>query len=259
MENMMKHGFGVSAMIEHDLIAPLAQRAEAAGYQTFWVNDVPGASGLEQLKRAQGVTSEIRLGIGVLAVDRWGGAEIIREVIRLGLDQTRLVLGIGAGALHKGSLTAVSTVAQALKSLEATVMIGALGPRMVDLAGSSTDGVILNWLTPEAADSLSAVARNNKSTEVVAYVRTAADEAARDRLEKESLAYEGYPSYKRHFDRMGVRAIDTTVLGSRAEIQDEYGRYAQFVDELVCRAITSSEQLEEYLAVLYAAAPDVTT
>ena len=82
----MERGYGVSALINPDLIAPLARAAEAAGYQTFWVNDVPGGNGLEQLSRAQQVTSRIRLGAGVLPVDRWNAQSISDEIARLDLD-----------------------------------------------------------------------------------------------------------------------------------------------------------------------------
>ncbi|HET7056042.1 MAG TPA: LLM class flavin-dependent oxidoreductase, partial [Thermomicrobiales bacterium] len=151
----MERGYGVSALVSPDLIAPLAQAAEADGYQTFWVNDVPGGNGLEQLAQAQAVTSGIRLGVGVLPVDRWSAEQIAAEVHRLRLDPERLLLGIGAGAMHKGSLDAIGNLASELIRLVPTrVLIGALGPKMCRLAGSAAHGVILNWLTPDAAADL---------------------------------------------------------------------------------------------------------
>ena len=75
----MNRGFGVSALVNPDIIAPLANAAEAAGYQTFWVNDVPDGNGLERLARAQQVTSRVRLGVGVLPVDRWSADTIAGE------------------------------------------------------------------------------------------------------------------------------------------------------------------------------------
>ncbi len=260
----MNRGFGVSALIAEDLIQPLASRAEAAGYATFWVNDVEGGNGLEQLARAQQVTSRIRLGVGVLPVDRWTAAEVAATLARNDLDQSRILLGIGAGTMHAGSLDATRTFAEELRErTEVKVFVGALGPRMVRLAGESTDGVLLNWLTPEAAVesaelARSAAAEHGNPIEVVAYVRTAATPRSAVRMARESSAYEGYPSYKRHFDRMGVRAIETTVNGDRAEISSRYGKYSR-VDEIVCRAIVPEETLDAYAEVLAAAAPDATS
>jgi alkanesulfonate monooxygenase SsuD/methylene tetrahydromethanopterin reductase-like flavin-dependent oxidoreductase (luciferase family) len=82
----VNRGYGVSALINQEMIAPLAQAAEKGGYSTFWVNDVPGGNGLEQLQRAQSATNSIRLGVGVLPVDRWSATSIADEVTRLKLN-----------------------------------------------------------------------------------------------------------------------------------------------------------------------------
>ncbi|MDQ2683019.1 MAG: LLM class flavin-dependent oxidoreductase [Chloroflexota bacterium] len=257
----MKRGFGVSALIASDFVGPLAQQAEASGYATFWVNDVPGGNGLAQLGRAQQATSRIRLGVGVLPVDRWTAEEIAAVIAAQGLDESRLLLGIGAGALQTGSVEATRAFAEDLRGVTtASILVGALGPRMVRMAGEATDGVLLNWLTPVAASESADIIRSaageaGRAIEVIAYVRTAASPQAAERLASESAAYEGYPSYKRHFDRMGVRAIDTTVNGGSSEISARYALYTG-VDEIVCRAIVSEETLDAYSDVLAAAAPD---
>jgi alkanesulfonate monooxygenase SsuD/methylene tetrahydromethanopterin reductase-like flavin-dependent oxidoreductase (luciferase family) len=261
----VNRGYGVSALINQEMIAPLAQAAEKGGYSTFWVNDVPGGNGLEQLQRAQSATTSVRLGVGVLPVDRWSASMIADEVARLDLDPERLVIGIGAGTLHRSSLDATGEVAnQLIARLPVRVLIGALGPAMCRLAGSGSHGVILNWLTPDAARDLgqltrSGAAADGRSTpEVVAYVRTAADPRAQGRLEKEASSYEGYPAYHRHFQRMGVTALETAVNGSPIDIDRRFEAYEEAVDELVARAIPASDSLADYLAVLEAARPNTT-
>lgn len=258
----MERGYGVAAAIDANMISPLAAAAERAGFTTFWVNDTEAGNGLEQLRRAQEATERIRLGVGVLAVDRWSAEQIVTELDRLRLDQTRLDLGIGAGQLHAGSLEAVREVAEGLRSKStARVLIGALGPRMVALGGEAADGVVLSWLTPTSAQTLAGVVRDAASASgrpaprVVAYARTASNPDAFGRLERESATYESYPAYKRHFDRLGVRAIDTTARGSASEIDAFLNQFANSIDEVVCRAIPASETLDGYLEVLTAAAP----
>src|SRR3954453_851265 len=193
----MNRGFGVSALIDRDFIPELAATAERHGYHSFWVNDVEGANGLEQLARAQTATTSIRLGVGVLPVDRWSNDEVNKMMSRLHLDPDRVTLGIGAGTLHQGSLEAVRSLAVELEaSSSARVLIGALGPKMCALAGEVADGVLLNWVIPSVAKETgdltiaAASAAGRSKPEVTAYVRTAASPDAADRLDRESASYE---------------------------------------------------------------------
>lgn len=253
----MNRGYGVSALINPDFIAPLASAAESAGYSTFWVNDVEAASGLEQLARAQAATATIALGVGVLPVDRWTPAQVEQTCQSLALDPSRLIIGIGAGPLHKGSLAAVKSCATDLRARDlGQVVVGALGPKMCALAGSDADGVLLNWLTPDSAAELGQITRNASSASptIRAYIRTAASVEASQRLQRECAAYESYPSYARHFARMGVTAMDTCILGNAISINERFEGYAG-CDEVVARAIVGEESTAAYLEVLNAAAP----
>ena len=66
-----------------------------AGRDSFWVNDTPGADSLERLAAAACVTSRIRLGTGVIPLDRRPAGEIIARVRELALPTERLILGVG--------------------------------------------------------------------------------------------------------------------------------------------------------------------
>jgi alkanesulfonate monooxygenase SsuD/methylene tetrahydromethanopterin reductase-like flavin-dependent oxidoreductase (luciferase family) len=142
------------------------------------------------------------------------------------------------------------------------VLVGALGPAMCELAGRESDGVILNWLVPEAAPALVGRVRagaqsvDKPEPEIVAYVRTACHPAADERLQREAAAYESYPAYRRHFERMGVRAFDTTVNGGSDLISQRLEAFAPEVDEVVARAIAYDDSIAAYLAVLSAASPN---
>lgn len=255
-------GFGVSALITPDFVQPLAQAAELEGFSTFWVNDVPGGNGLEQLARAQAVTSRMLLGVGVLPVDRWSCDTIIREIDRLRLDPERLVLGVGSGARAVGALEATAAASLGLKAAGMPhVLVGALGPAMCELAGRDSDGVILNWLVPQAAPAMiqlvqaGAQAGGRTDPTFVAYVRTACHPAANEALRHEADSYQNYPAYARHFARMGVHAIDTIINGMREEISARFYAFPIEVDEVVARAIAQDDSLAGYLAVLSASSP----
>jgi alkanesulfonate monooxygenase SsuD/methylene tetrahydromethanopterin reductase-like flavin-dependent oxidoreductase (luciferase family) len=148
------------------------------------------------------------------------------------------------------------------QSLAAQILVGSLGPKMTQLGGSAADGVLLNWLTiDEAASSnelvkSAAIEAGRKSPHIAAYIRVAMGEQAIAKLAEESGRYESYPQYKRHFDRMGVQAIETAVYGAEPDaLQSKLAAYEEVVDEAVVRAICANETFEDYVSLLRATAP----
>jgi alkanesulfonate monooxygenase SsuD/methylene tetrahydromethanopterin reductase-like flavin-dependent oxidoreductase (luciferase family) len=248
--------------LPHEIIRVLAPAAEAAGYHTFWVNDTPTGDGLAALRVAADATAEIRLGVGVIPLDRQPADEIARRVIELGLPQERVLLGIGSGN-PRGGLDRVRAGAALLEErLKAPVMVGALGPRMCALAGESADGVLLNWLTaayvaPSAAITGDAARRAERPRPLIlGYVRTVFGSGAREVFAEEAGRYAGYPAYAANFTRMGTPAADTAVAGDwRQEIQTGLAPFTAELDGTGVRAITGDESAAAYLALLEAAAP----
>jgi hypothetical protein len=170
----------------------------------------------------------------------------------------RVIVGVGSGGTQHGSLSMVEEGIRILRELAGCrVAVGALGPRMVQLAIDSADAVLLNWLTPEwAAWSLEAPGATERTSraEAIGYVRTGLPAAA-DRLQVEADRYSSFSAYARHFARMGVPAIDTCAGGTPEVIQRRLEEFDQVLDETVVRAITESETLDAYLAVLEAGRP----
>ncbi|GAA2034666.1 hypothetical protein GCM10009819_18760 [Agromyces tropicus] len=218
----------------------LAPRLEALGFDGLWLNDVPGGDSLAGLREVAEVTTTLRLATGVIPLDR-------RPVEGLDLDgipARRTTFGIGSG----GASHAVAAVRDGIAALrartDASIAVGALGPRMRRLAAEEADEVVLNWLTPTAAADAMADLRRDAGTRAddvrgVLYVRTIADGAARAALQKEADRYESYVSYAANFRRLGVHAIDATM--------DRAGTLAAYdvVDEVVLRAITAGGTLDE--------------
>jgi len=255
-------GFGIAGAVDHQVAARLAVAAEAAGFATFWANDTPGGDGLGSLAAAAAVTTSIQLGVGVIPIDRQPGDVIARRVIELHLPQDRVILGIGSGGLVHGARDAVRVGALLLRErLSATIVVGALGPRMCEIAGEVADGVLLNWLTPDYMPVLAEITRGaaeqagRPAPWIGAYVRVALDGPAIDRLEEESARYASYPQYAAHFERMGVPAIGTCAMGNSSQIQFGLNAFAFGADEIVVRAIASAETENAYLELLQAAAP----
>ncbi|MDF3040822.1 MAG: putative oxidoreductase [Thermomicrobiales bacterium] len=256
-------GFGVAGALPHDVIRALAPAAEAAGYHTFWVNDTPHGDGLAALRVAAEVTSEIQLGVGVIPLDRQPADTIALRVDELDLPQQRLIVGIGSGNPNGGLARVREGAATLEERLEAPIVVGALGPNMCALAGRSSDGVLLNWLTAEyvapSAAIVSAAAREAGRPRplIFGYVRTVYGAGARDIFAEEAGRYARYPAYAANFTRMGTPAEATAIIGdTAAEIQTGLASFTGELDETVVRAITGEESIDAYMALLAAAAPE---
>ena len=101
------------------------------------------------------------------------------------------------------------------------VILGALGPRMLQLAGEAADGVGLNWCAPEQiawsrariAEGAALVGRDPSEVKVIEYIRVSVDDdedtarrAYMRALFRDAIASPGVPKhlgYRGHFGRMG--------------------------------------------------------
>jgi alkanesulfonate monooxygenase SsuD/methylene tetrahydromethanopterin reductase-like flavin-dependent oxidoreductase (luciferase family) len=173
--------------------------------------------GLAALALAAKATTRIDLGIGVIPLHTRGSESIAQGVKAQGLPTGRLLLGVGSP--NPGSLARVREGIAALRAaLPGTrLVVAALGPKMCRLAGEIADGVLFNWLTPEWAKTSAAwvhegaVAARRQPPTLYAYVRVALGAAAAATLAEEGRRYAGIPAYAAHFERMGVKPVDTAV------------------------------------------------
>jgi alkanesulfonate monooxygenase SsuD/methylene tetrahydromethanopterin reductase-like flavin-dependent oxidoreductase (luciferase family) len=256
---MAKRGFGIAAATLSSLVAPLASAAEANGYDTFWVNDTPGSDGFEALRKAAEVTSSIRLGVGVIPIDRRPPAEIVKAIEDAKLPKERLIVGVGAGAELYGSLDNVRAAVQTIRAEAGVqVAVGALGPRMVAMSAKEADAVLLNWLTPRQAklstQEIRARQGEGRHCEVIAYVRVALPEGF-EQLAGEGDRYASFPQYARHFARMQAQPLQTCAYGTRDKIQRGLTAFEREVDETVVRAVSDRETLDAYMGILKTAKP----
>ena len=207
----MGRGFGVAAGLDPEVAGPLAARCAELGYDSVWSNDHPGAKGLETLAEFAKAAPEIDLGVAVIALDRHPPEAIAADIERLGLDRSRLWLGVGAGFSEKpltkmrGSLPALR---EALPGVR--LVLAAMGPKMCALAGAEMDGAFFNWMTPgfaaEAREKVEAGAAEagREAPPVFGYVRTAVGPDAAERLAKEESFYRDlHDGYRSHFERLG--------------------------------------------------------
>lgn len=243
---------GIAAAAGAETAARVAAAAEAAGLRALWVNDTPGHDALAVLGAAAAATDRLVLATGVLPIDRRAPDEILARAADLPAD--RLVLGIGSGGLRRGAVEAVTDAATALRAgTTARVVVGALGPRMRRAGAEASDGLLLSWLTPDAAAVQSAQARAvAPATRVALYVRVATDPGAGTALDDETGRYAGYPSYAANFARLGLDAADTVIRPG--ELCERIAAYRDSVDEVVLRLITASGTVADHVRAVEAIA-----
>src|SRR4051812_4131194 len=97
----MSRAFGVAAGLDPEVARPLAARCAGLGYESIWSNDHPGAKGLATLAEFAAAAPDVELGVAVIALDRTPPEQIAADVEELGVDRTKLWLGVGAGFTKK--------------------------------------------------------------------------------------------------------------------------------------------------------------
>ncbi|CAN5349546.1 hypothetical protein BH11ACT5_BH11ACT5_12130 [soil metagenome] len=229
--DLSRVSIGLPGATPHEVLVALAPQIEAAGFRGLWLNDNPGGDSLAGLAAVAPVTSVLHLGTGVIPLDRRPAASILQALGDLPLD--RLSLGVGTGAARHGLALVEESAAELRAGTTASIVVGALGPKMRALAARVADGVLLNWITPEAVEPA--------DTRTILYARTALFPDALPALREEAARYGSYPAYAANFARIGADPIDTTIQ-SVERIDD----YLAVVDELVLRVITREPTLAEY-------------
>ena len=118
------------------------------------------------------------------------------------------------------------------------VLVGALSPRMVQVAGELADGVI-TWLAgPRTLSAIivptvqaAASAAGRAAPRVVAALPVAvtdAPDAARAAADRMFARYNGLENYRRLLDREGAASVaDLAVVGTEADVEQQLQRYAE--------------------------------
>jgi alkanesulfonate monooxygenase SsuD/methylene tetrahydromethanopterin reductase-like flavin-dependent oxidoreductase (luciferase family) len=260
-EAAMRRGFAVFAGVGPEIVRASAQGAETLGYSSFWVNYPGSIDGLAALVPAALETRSIALGVGVVPLHTRRPESIEQGVRTHTLPLDRLLLGVGSAG--PGALRRVREGVAALRAaLPVRIIAAALGPRMCRLAGEVADGVLFNWLTPDYARRSAewvragADAAGRVPPMIMAYVRLAVGSLGMSRFMVEADRYASIPAYAAHFQRMGAPPGETAIVADTPDaVPAGLSTWEGAVDEIVLRAITGQETVEEYVALVRAASP----
>lgn len=248
---------GLAGTLSADTIATVAPVVERGGFHGLWVNDTPHGDSLAALAAAARVTDTLKLATGVIPIDRRPPDEIARAIATHALPEGRVFIGIGAGQIAEDAVERVRNALRTLRDATAVrLVVGALGPQMRRLGATQSDGPLLNWLTPDAAETQTNELRGIAPEAWVAlYVRTALDPRARSRLEDEASRYGAIRTYADNFARIGATPLDAVLpRPGDHDIEPGLAAYRAAVDEVVLRAITPTDDADEYLAFVEEAA-----
>jgi probable F420-dependent oxidoreductase len=285
---------GFTALPAADLVAA-AREAEARGYHTAWLGEVAGYDALvmstvvathtERLVVANGVLpvqtrtpvvlgmataslnhlapGRFALGLGLSSktiVEQWHGLRFSPALGQI-REAVEIVRAVAAGERvnHEGKFYRVKNFRLTGPAPKAPVRVylAALGPEMLELAGEIADGVLLNWIPPEAVAAsiahLQAGARRATRTladfEIASFVRTCVTDdaaAARATLARDITGYATVDVYASFFRTAGY-PDEVAAVGAAWTSGDRAGAVKQVSprmldglgvvgDEAFCRA-----------------------
>jgi len=268
---MTGRGFALSGALPLDgaRAIELLEEVVDAGYAPVLSTEVCGTSALALTAALAARRPGVPLGTGIVPLVAATDSSIaMGAATAAALSGTTYYLGVGTsteqivGGWHGGRYDAsVSGTRQRLIDLrtildggrrgsfalpkppgeQVRVLLGALGPRMVELGMTDADGVIVNFTPPET------VPRPTADKTVLAYVWVLVDAESEGRARRDLTAYCLAAPYARHFTTLGygeVVAIVTELAAQRRLRTAPDQLPAEFVD----RFYATVERLPELCA-----------
>ena len=251
-----------------DDVVAAARAAAEAGLHTLWLPQIAGIDALMALTAAAREVPGIRLGVGVVPVQTTHPVLLARQARTLSqVADGRFTLGLGVG--HQPIVTTdwglefdrpagylaeyldvllplletqeVAVAGNRLRARAAIdvpappvpVLLAALGPRMLEMAGRRTGGTT-TWmvgaqtLAGHTVPTINAAAAGagRPSPEIIAGYPVCLTDDPEQARGWAARAYEGYgdlPSYRAMLDREGAAGpADLAVVGSAAEIRERF-------------------------------------
>lgn len=221
-------------------VVAFASAVEDLGFTALWVNESSGREPFAVLGRLAGATARLTLGLGIASIyardaaAAHAGARTIAD-----LSGGRFVMGLGVshpssvgarGHDYAPPLAAMSAYLDAYETApwsgpeaaDPPLVLAALGPRMLALAGARTDGAFAYLVTPDivvdARQALDAAAsdagRAGRPILVAAQAAILGSGPAVDEAAARWLgAYLGKPSYRANLLRAGIPAAAIDEVG----------------------------------------------
>ena len=267
----MKIGINGTGLVQKASIDAIAEDARAAlsdGFSSYWIAEHPtgGFDALTVLSVVAQEVPDIELGTAIVPTfprhpmvlagqaltaqtaigDRFTlgiglSHEVMMAQLGIGFDKPirhlREYLSILMPLLEQGKVSfkgeTLSCEAEIFKPVEKRpcVLVAALGPQMLKVAGTRTDGTTLAWVGPKTIKdhivpriSEAAAKAGRESPRIIATLPicvTGDAQGLRARITKTLTMYGQLPSYKAMFEREGVSEPgELALVGSASEVED---------------------------------------
>jgi len=274
-----------------DEVGAAAKAAEDSGIDRIWFSQRTGWDALTLIAGAAPYTSTMRFAVGVVPVYPRHPLALAAQALSVqALTNNRLTLGIGTSHPHmvegmfglsmERPAAYMREYVEALRPLlagEATnyegerltarghleitgaetpeLILAALGPRMLKIAGELTAGTTTSWAGPEVIEDFirptidrAATAAGRPQPQVIAATCVAVTddpEATREWIRAHFGAAGDMPAYRAVLDRGGKAGPeDTAVLGDESAVAKEIQRFADAgaTEVLLCPVGTDEER-----------------
>jgi probable F420-dependent oxidoreductase len=278
--------------------AGFVREIQELGYTDVWTSEAQDVDGFTPLALASQWAPSLRLGCACFPVQTRGPALLAMSAAALAeAAPGRFVLGIGSSSAHVvtahnarpferpyahtrdmarflRAALAGERIDRAWETFEVKafqlrrklpepprILIAALRPQMLALAGREADGVILNYVTPEDLPQVLPHVKQYGADKEIAcriYVCPTRDPEAVRRIARASIAaYLSVPTYRAHQEWLG-NARFFEAMWERMAAGDYKGARAALSDEAVDRLYIHgpAEQCRERIAAYQAAGVD---
>lgn len=290
--------FGGSGAHTVDDVVSRARTAQELGFRTFWLAQVTGLDAMVALAVTGHEVPEIELATAVVPIQGRHPLPLALSALTVAdaVGPGRFTLGLGVthpsvseswfGEPYRGIVDTCADVLVALEgffsdarradvdsdrfSVHAAtpiraqapgIVLAAMGPRMVRLAGRHTDGT-LTWMSGPVAvrrvaeqlrDAAADAGRPEPRVAVGIPVCVTDDvEATREMMSKYMDMAANMPAYRRQLDIEGVeRAVDIAIVGDEAEVDRRLAEFAAAgATEICANVIGTPGDVERTMAHL---------
>jgi probable F420-dependent oxidoreductase len=197
---------------------------EDAGFRSVWFPGVNAPENLEPLTEVLAATSRLIVGTGIASVWTWDPADLAARAGRLATAYPgRFVLGLGnshaplvesTGQAYRKPYSKTVGFLDALPPTRAPLMLAALGPRMLELAGARTLGAHPYFVPPEHTAYAREVLGPRPLLVTEIAVALAAGPEGEAHVRGYAKLYLQLPNYTRNLKRFGFTDADIADGGS---------------------------------------------
>ena len=252
-----------------------ARKIEALGYAALWIPETIGRHPFVHAGWLLSQTSQLIVGTGIASIyNRDPGASMAGAFSLAEQSQGRFILGLGVshqplvedvrGNSYGKPLSTMRAYLARMKQSQyqsvpptepPPVLLAALGPRMLELSASQTQGALPYFVSPDHTRSARQILGKDAWLCVEQKVIFTRDgKQARAAARKVAQIYLGLPNYRNNWQRMGFSAADfadggsdrfidaTFAWGSEADIRDRIDAHLAAGASHVCIQPVHPEQ-----------------